>query len=75
MVQWLATDYLPTLSAQVNDALVRLACLVAATWQPTEAPATPLAVLAQQAPRQGQSYHVQLFSDEGAAMQWLQASC
>ncbi|RSK41065.1 hypothetical protein [Hymenobacter perfusus] len=75
MVQWLANDYLPTLSAQLGNQLIRLACLVAATWQPAEAPATPLAVLAQRPSQAAYSYHVQLFGDEGTAMQWLQASC
>lgn len=75
MVQWLANDYLPTLSGQLNNRIVHLACLVAATWQPAEAPATPLAVLAQEAPKPGQPFKVQLFGDEGAATQWLQANC
>jgi hypothetical protein len=75
MVRWLANDYLPTISAQLGHQPVRLACLVAATWQPAEAPATPLAVLAQQPHQPASSYHVQLFGDEGAAMQWLQANC
>lgn len=75
MVQWLANTYLPTLSPALGHPLTRLACLVAATWQPVTTPATPLAVLAQQPPQTAQSYHVQLFSDEGAAVQWLQASC
>jgi len=75
MVRWLANNYLPTLSPQLGNQIIRLACLVAATWQPAEAPATPLAVLAQQPHQSAYSYHVQLFGEEGTAMQWLQASC
>ncbi|MFD2787273.1 hypothetical protein [Hymenobacter rubripertinctus] len=71
MVSWLAQEYLPGISARLQGQSVRLACLVAATWQPAAAGATPLAVLAK-APAQGSShYHIQLFGDEGAAMQWL----
>ncbi|WP_019946645.1 hypothetical protein [Hymenobacter aerophilus] len=73
MVEWLAQEYLPELSPALNDRPVYLACLVAATWQPGTAPATPLAVLAQSSALAAQKgYKVQLFSDEGAATNWLQ---
>lgn len=75
IVEWLAQSYLPNLSSQLEHKPVFLACLVAATWQPTETPATPLAALAQTAAPTNSLYQVQLFSDEGNAMQWLQDNC
>lgn len=73
MVDWLANDYLPGLSPALNQQLVRLGCLVAATWQPSSAPVTPLAVLAHaNSPTTAQGYQVRLFGDEGTAMRWLQ---
>ena len=72
MVDWLSQEYLPELSPALNNRPVYLACLVAATWQPGTAPATPLAVLAQtSAMAIRKEYQVKLFSDEGAAASWL----
>ena len=71
MVTWLSEEYLPTISPQIRHQPIYLACLVAATWQPATAGATPLAVLAQAPFQASHRYQIQLFGDEGAAMQWL----
>ncbi|NVO84441.1 hypothetical protein [Hymenobacter terrestris] len=73
MVDWLAHEYLPDLSPALDNRPIYLACLVGATWQPGNAPATPLAVLAQSSSLASKDeYKVQLFSDEGVANTWLQ---
>ncbi|UOQ77160.1 hypothetical protein MUN84_22385 [Hymenobacter sp. 5516J-16] len=74
MADWLATSFLPTLSQDLGS-VVYVACLVSATWQDTGGPAAPLVVLAQRQPLPAQGYHLQLFGDEGTAMQWLHRVC
>lgn len=69
MVHWLATSFLPTLPQRLPSP-IQLACLVAATWQFNSISAPPLAELAQR-PQLHQGYQLNLFGDEGKAMQWL----